>query len=998
MIRLKAFLNSTELIDSPTARELYKAYCELNDQAVRRLVECEVLLQKKQKIEAVVLARQEPNLFDLIDSLFFAGRKDLLVLADLYDWPPFNEIDFDAVSNLKKAVSDMDDLRPLLTEFRRIARTDQVKYKLHLLREISRIDQGNPEWQLPLSEIENQYVSQVISEAQKSILNKDFSRLEQIYEELKNTHWVVSIPTIVLQKIEKIVLENRREEAKKGAAAILEKINNAYGSFDVAGLDDALVCWNEHCKKYDYSPEENEKIQLNEATAYLDSEKKKQQEQQDFQNLLEHITSLMDSSAPLSQVDKNYAKAQASGLEIPDYISNRVERYRTDIERERRAAVIIKSMKILGIAAAVMLVVSGAAIWIVQMSIENRQAQNLLAAVQQGDVGHAQNLLKEIETRFPKLSKRPKITNAKAALQKLIGDEADRVRSFAKILDEITALKKQWPPDHSLKDKLVTLDKLAKNELEKARVREARSWIDEAFHRRDEEVQDAFWKKINTLKTYRDEVLSCIKRGEFEPAEKTLLKLEKLHGEITELIEANQELLSGSAYKDLLKSSETLREIMFSKKNQLKALSDAQLAIANADNFASIEEAVRSYAKTLDKDADSEEFQLMEQSLKEISCFKAILTYQSGSGTTVPAQYADSAYFKDVRKRMERAQKLVAARAEMIAAMDSLQKNTNRQNLIFVRVKSSESYIDIYASERGISAMFNRNGTAVVMRRTDGVKITMKGTRERLTLTIGEEDYPGCRLVCPNRFNSNAIRTSRAPHQVLIQKFFSEVHSMSDSAVIENGIRYLNMIRQDEFCAPYWKMKLSLRILEPLAKIDMSPGKQLSRLKDELLILQALDNVPGDPLDNKFLSEKITLFFKNYDFSILEKVLSQNVAMQKLYDAPKPCNVQCLGYALKVNNNLKYAICTDLKSVETEVFCFDPATSGIVLVGRHGKSGLIIDDKFQDKIIGHLLFTSDPPDSFSTLFKELKKNLKGFDLQNMNWPEFWPRNMRGEAK
>ena len=78
MIRLKAFLNSTELIDSPTARELYNAYCELNNQAVRRLVECEVLLQKKQKIEAVVLVQQEPNLFDLIDSLCFPERKDLL--------------------------------------------------------------------------------------------------------------------------------------------------------------------------------------------------------------------------------------------------------------------------------------------------------------------------------------------------------------------------------------------------------------------------------------------------------------------------------------------------------------------------------------------------------------------------------------------------------------------------------------------------------------------------------------------------------------------------------------------------------------------------------------------------------------------------------------------------------------------------------------------------------------------------------------------------------
>ena len=998
MVRLKAFLNSTELIDSPTARELYKAYCELNNQAVQRLVECEVLLQKKQKIEAVVLVQQEPNLFDLIDSLYFPERKDLLVLADLYDWPAPDAINFSAVSNLRKAVSEMDDLRPLLTEFRRIARTDQVKYKLHLLREITRIDKGNPEWRLPLTEIENQYVSQIIAEAQKSIQNKDFTRLEQIYEELKNTHWVVTIPTIVLQKVEKIVTQHRLEEAKKGAAEILEKINGAYGAFDVAGLEDAFVCWNEHCRKYDYSPDEKEKLQLNEAAGYLDSEKKKQKEQQEFQTLLEQITLLLDSSAPLPQVEKNFAKAQSSGLEIPDYISNRVAQYRRDIERERRAALIIKSLKIIGAAAAVMLIVTGAAIWVVQASIETKQSENLLASIERGDIEGAQKRLTEIETNFPKLSKRPKITNAKAALEKLISSEAERARSFAQVLAEINALGKRRPLDNSLKEKLVTLEKLAKKNEELLRVQETRGWVEEAFRRRDDEAQEEFWNKINTLKTYRDEVLACIKRGDFELAEKSLLKLEKLHGEITDLINQNPDRLSADAYKDLLKSSETLRAIMFSKKNRFKDHINAQQAIVDADNFASIEAAVRSYGKTLDKNDDGPEFQLIEQSLREISYFKAILNYQSGDGTVIPAQYAGTAYFKDVRKRAERAKKLAAAKAELVSSMDSLQKNTNRETVVFVRVKSSGSDIDIYASDKGISAMLNQMGTSVVMRRTDGIKVTLKGTRDNLLLTIGEETYPGCRLVCPGKLTSTAIRTSRAPHQVLIQKFFSEIHSVKDSAVIETGIRYLDLIRKDEFCAPYWKMKLSLRILEPLVKIDLAPDKQLAKLKEELTVLQALDNIPGDPLENKFLAEKITLFFKNYDFSTLEQARQQNVTLQKLYDAKKPFAIHCLGYASKVNNVLKYAICSELKSVETEVFCFDPALSGFFLVGRYGKNGLILDDKYQDKIVGHLLFTSDPPDTFSSLFKYLKQNLKGVDLPNMDWPDFWPGNMRGEAK
>ena len=279
IVRIKSFLNSTELIDSHTAQELYIAYCELNDSTAQRLVECEVLLQKKQKIEAVVLAQQAPNLFDLIDSILFSERKLLLILADLYDWKVPDVISEESVANLKKAVAEMDDLRPLLTEFRRIARTDQVKNKLHLLREIFRIDKDNPEWKLPLIEVENQYVSQLIAEAQSVIQNKDFVRLEQIYEELKNSQWVVTVPTIVLQKVEKIVLQHRAEEVQKTAAVLIDKISAAYGAYDLSALEDAIFCWQEHCKKYQYSPNENENIQFSEAYEYFSSEKERQKKQ-----------------------------------------------------------------------------------------------------------------------------------------------------------------------------------------------------------------------------------------------------------------------------------------------------------------------------------------------------------------------------------------------------------------------------------------------------------------------------------------------------------------------------------------------------------------------------------------------------------------------------------------------------------------------------------------------------------------------------------------------
>ena len=114
LIRIKSFLNSTDLTDSQTAQELYNAFLELNNSIVQRLIECDVLLQKKQKIEAVVLAKQSPNLFNAITDLLFEDRKTLLILADLYDWKVPDEIPEELIKGCKEAVLGMDALTPYI--------------------------------------------------------------------------------------------------------------------------------------------------------------------------------------------------------------------------------------------------------------------------------------------------------------------------------------------------------------------------------------------------------------------------------------------------------------------------------------------------------------------------------------------------------------------------------------------------------------------------------------------------------------------------------------------------------------------------------------------------------------------------------------------------------------------------------------------------------------------------------------------------------------------
>ncbi len=1003
LVRIKSFLNSSELIDSPTARELYSAYCQLSNQTARRLVESEILLQKKQKIEAVVLAQQVPPLLDVIDSLQFPERKLFMILADLYDWTMPDEISGEAVRNLRKAISGMDDLRPLLTEFRRIARTDQVNNKLHLLREIYRIDHENPEWKQPLTEVENQYVSKLITEAQQMILNKDFNRLEEIYEEFRNSSWHVTIPTIVLQKIEKLVVQHRNEVIRKTAADIMEKINFSYAAFDLPALEDAIFCWNEHCKKYNYTPGENEALQFREANAYLMDEKKKQKALQEHLKVLDHVIALINGEATLQQVEKEFSAARGSGFDIPDHITERVEKYRRDIERERRMGVILKSMKIIGCVTVLIVIIISCAVWAIQIMTEKSLAGNLEAAVKSENIDSAHALLREIENKYPELAGRSEIARAKASLHALEEKEKARIREFEKLTGEFDSLKKQWPPDKNLKNKLARLQKIARSNIEKNHVEELRYWIEDTFKRYAAEADELYLKKIALLKQQRDELLESLKKEDFFRAEKVLAELENTHREISAIKDVNKDLTADNG--ELMKSVLSMRTMFLNRQMSYKERAQARKNIIASGNLTAMEIALQTYEKKLDTKADKAELDSIKASLNAISCLKEILKYQSSRFLTVSEAFSGYSYFADIPFYDNHKKTLAGVYDVLKGTFDSLQKNVNKRNLVFVRLKSGSSFIDIYADSKRLFSMLRQERYDITLHDMDGRQIVLSAPRTGKTLNLNAVSVSidgtvsrGCSLVYPGTFTTRAIRESRAPHQILIEKFFRSSNRSGMTDPVAVNMAFLKEIWQSEFCSMYWKMRLAVRILEPLAGIDLSPDKTFVKLNEELQKLMELDNAAGDPLKNKFLAEKTELFFKKYDFSVLQKAYEQNKCIRDFYSACRDCKLQYLGVAVMEEGQLKFVPNSKFRGKSAEILCFDGDNGKCIVVGKYDKNGFLIDGKYRNKIAGRILFTSVREDFFNENFSRLKITLGDAGLQNIVYPEFWPVNLRGESE
>ena len=990
-IRLKTFLSSSDLTDSQTARSLYANFLQLNNLLSSRMIHCSTLLQNQQKIDAVTLAQQEPALNTLFDTVTFPERKLLLRLAALYGWELPAELNTALMADINKAIAEMNDLRPLLAEFRRIARSNQLENKLRLLREITRRDKNNQEWELPLREVENQYLTKLIDQAQQAIISKRYSEVTAIYDELKNSTWVVSIPTVVMQKLNKVVNDYRLEMRKKRAVELLNEVNNALATFDVNALEDAIFCYNDHCSSSGYEPEKNELIQMREAEKFLDEEKKKQKILQDFHKGIASLNQLLDGNAPLTEIDKVFSAIKSTEHEIPLYLTNRVEQYREDVERDIRIRSILKVCRIVACSAVVIVVVVGGAKWITQTISENRLVNSIREKINQKDLPGATRMLADIDQKYPGLAKGAKITAVRADIAKLEAEDKARQETLAKLLADIDALKKVWPPDLSIAGKLAEISALAQSDTEKQQYSAIKQWYDDATARYSAECEDKFHARLATLKEMRNRIIGSIEEQNFIRAEKELLQLKNLIDEIRKMKFLKPELLSEN--NDLLSCAFALDDMLSTHRAAQAEQDEALRGMSTAFSLADLDEALRSYISIFQKNHNGktpEQFILLKN---DVDALKAIFNSQESNTTSSTA----NAYLRDIQQIKHDRELAEKACADLRKSFDRLIKSINHQRLSFIRFKDRSNRNIDFLVTRKISGIDG----SLHLTRDDGTNVTIHPNPSypsKYQIIVGdkvenEKTYSMCTLVYPANLSVPAVRQTVAAHQELIKKISQELPTITPDNVVSKGVEYLKMILNDQYCVEYWKMQLASRILQAIAPLDTSLLKSLQHLQSELASLKDLDT--GDAqVYNEFLTQKIRDFLASYNVSHLVAAGRQIEFNSSMFQTLAKTKYQFFGIAVEENGKVKFSIAPALQNKTCDLLCFDDSSNQCLLVGRYSSNGVIIDEKFRSKVVNRLLFTTSPCGNMRAQTQTFKDNKDKFPV--IKWPEFWPQNLKGD--
>lgn len=999
IVRIKAFLNATDLTDSATARELYNAYREISNEAARRVVECDVLMQKKQKIEAVLATRRQPELFEMIDGIIFPERKLLAELADLYNWPRWDDLDLKTVENLRSAVKGMDDLRPLLTEFRRIARTDQVEAKLQLLRDIYRMDNRNPEWREALSEVENQYLFRLIGEAQQAIEAKDDDRLLAIHGELHRTNWLVPIPTIVLQKIDKIAEKIEAKRIKEQSVKLLARISDAYGAFDTVALEDAMICWDKHCADTGYRPDDAESLQLREAGEYLKKSRHDAEVLQKFQTLIEQTADLIDRNAPLEEVEKCFSAALAQGQTPPKYLENRVAQYRLDIEHRRRTSAVLKATLIIGVSAVLIVIIAGGALLTTQYIVESKLTAALMKTIASGDLKTAQSMLADIEKKHPRLARNPRITDARARIKKLERSEEERAGKLNDILAEVDKLLENDPRKsknaRKIESSLKSARELAKSDAERAMVDERDDRAAKLFADLRNDSEDIFLQRIGELARLNEDAVSAIqlgkKTGDFTSAREKTKRVEALISEIRDMYWVRNELRNEN--RNILESGEMLRQMLENAEERNNVVARCMEKLADAKSIIAFEEGLRELTAILansNNEYPPHVYKMQKMLENDLNRLKLIMKYQDDQLSEKEIGEMKSGFFADAGKLVIHRKNQKEAHRTMLANFEALRKEMDKKPLFLIRfVDSDGRNVDIY-----IQQGFNIAGKRFL--RDDGTEVRILPPLSYAKVTTGNTTYVGCKLTVPHDLNSpQTIKASVAPHQRLIEKFHQQLlNSSGKDDILQMGIAFLNEVYGDPLCSPFWKMQLSVHVLSPLVNLDLTPDRELQKL---LEAFQTLDSSEGDtsPLYDRVLHDKINACI-GANRKKLNLIAAVNGLIIRRYRIVVERKYVYLGAFL--NPELGCSLNPALQNQSGDVWCFDESGAGCRVVGRFSGSGDIqlFNKEFLEPVKGRLLFTTVPTGNIGKEVRELTKEPGAEQLKALEWPDFWPSNLRGE--
>ncbi len=423
---IESLMASPAGVDPETVGRLHARF----DQAVKsinlRLRDCDQLLKKGLRNEALERCETDPKLLDLFLIVDFPERdswEDTVRQCGLT--PP--DLLVSVAGELNDAYASEKPLVELKYQVRlhALARSP-LPIRISLMRKLAKVDQNSTVWEEDLKIFEKARHNQLGSDCQAAIKSSDMAMLSNLCEEMQSPDWVAPPAKSLFKQVSDALTLLRRQQARAELQVIEPELNAAFAAFDVQRGRDVRGSWR---KLADIAllPQSDSLVQsVTPALQWLEQQDQQEREQATYDSAVAAMTQALDRGAGRLVLEERYHALIALGLGIPDELKQRLEERLRRLDREKSRGL---QLRIGGVVMALSLVVA-LAVFTIRNASFRHQVQAQVAVLQkmldEKQLPDAESHLQKLETESPHIAAAAEIQQIKGDLK--VAQQKDAVR------------------------------------------------------------------------------------------------------------------------------------------------------------------------------------------------------------------------------------------------------------------------------------------------------------------------------------------------------------------------------------------------------------------------------------------------------------------------------------------------------------------------------------------------------------------------------------------
>ena len=500
---IQEVLSSGLDVDAGTLSGLNTQLTEAIREVNGRLGECDGLLRKGHRAEAIRQSETEPNLLSAVTVLDFLDREywnEFVVQAGLPN-PPALAID--VASDLNEAYSAEQPLAHLMRDHRlRALARAPLETRIRTMRNISRLDGDSPIWEDDIRAFEKIRLTQLEGEVDAAMQEKDVPALAMLEKEVRSQEWLEPPSKRLVKKTVQLHNQLRSSRSRSELEAIEAKLTQAYSEFNEDLGRKLRTEWRARAVLGVLRDGDPLLELVSPALEWLEEIDQQAHTEEEYRAALAELEYALDEGCTGEELERLYHAVARYETGVPELLERRVaERARgLEVTASRRGRRILVGVILLT------LLVAGTTAFGIMHHLHEREVATIIMGgqglLEDGKLDECESYVDEMETTKPYIKDRSEFQKLKQELSAATEKEDGRKARLAQHMAAARAAgieNPRWDSFRTAFAELEEADKVAKSDAEKADLGRLHGQITNKRNEMQDEVDEAFTADLNEL-------------------------------------------------------------------------------------------------------------------------------------------------------------------------------------------------------------------------------------------------------------------------------------------------------------------------------------------------------------------------------------------------------------------------------------------------------------------------------------------------------------------